>query len=558
MRKIMHKLWAGMMVLVIFITASLAVFQAFFLKDFFVSSKVDSVSSSVYSAVDGQEVSSTSGLFGKLDSLAYSEDIGLEIVDSSGKTVYINGQNQETGSTEVRNVSLLAGKGAAGEDAGNGYSGSQRSTDGSGAGSTGSGSGYGSSGTSGGSENAGSGTGAGGYGSGADSSGSATAQQGSTTAGQGYGKGSGVIQEGQLRQQLIQNGLAGRNAVQETVHPVYGFEVMVLSVAFKAADGKDFVALATIPLAPIDEMIGIMNRVLAGAAALLLLLSGIIAFFMSRNITKPLNSLTAAAGEIEQGNLEARASIRSRDETGTLGRTFNRMAERLQKTERFRKEIIENVSHELRTPLSIIKGYSELIRDVTGDNKEKREGQLEVISQEADRLGVIVDDILDYSQIQSGLMELNVDSFDISEMARNVIRKYELALGESGMKINFSGPEALSVKGDKVRIEQVLQNLVKNAINYSPEGKDIDIRVADSEGKALVEVSDHGLGIPEEELDFIWDRYYRTKGIKKKKIYGSGLGLSIVKSILDAHEASCSVESREGVGTTFRFSLKKG
>lgn len=520
MKKISYKLWAGMMALVFFITVSLAIFQVFFLKDFFISGKVKNVSSTVYEAVNGQDMSSASGVFDKLDSLAYSEDIGLEIVDTEGKSIYINGQNQPVGVQEIKTVALLSGKTSSGNGAGSGDNGYQ-----------------------GGAANGGSG-------------GTQAQQGGSGSSGQSYGKG-GIIQEGQLRQQLIQNGLEGKNTVQEIIHPVYGFEVMVLSIPFKSADGKNYVALATIPLAPIDEMIGIMNRVLAVAAILLILLSGILAFFMSRNITKPLNKLTEAAVEIEQGNLEARVSIKSRDETGALGMTFNKMAERLQKTERFRKEIIENVSHELRTPLSIIKGYAELIRDVTGDNKSKRESQLEVISQEADRLGVIVDDILDYSQIQSGLVELNVTSFDISEMIRDVIMKYSLVLDESSMKINYYGPESVTVKGDKVRVEQILQNLVKNAINYSPEGKDIDIRVTDSGEKAFIEVGDHGAGIPEEELEFIWDRYYRTKGIKKKKIYGSGLGLSIVKSILDAHGATCSVFSKEGEGTTFRFSLDK-
>ncbi|MHC1720343.1 MAG: sensor histidine kinase [Clostridiaceae bacterium] len=510
MKKISHKLWAGMMALVFFITVSLAAFQVFFLKDFFVSSKVKSVSSNVYGAVNGQDMSSASGIFAKLDSLAYSEDIGLEIVDAKGESIYINGQSQKVGVREMKSVALLSGKTSSGNGGGSSDNGDQ----------------------------------------------GGAANGGSGSAGQGYGKG-GIIQEGQLRQQLIQNGLEGKNTVQEIVHPVYGFEVMVLSIPFKSADGKNYVALATIPLAPIDEMIGIMNRVLAVAAMLLILLSGILAYLISRNITRPLNRLTAAAGEIEQGNLEARVSIKSRDETGALGRTFNRMADRLQKTERFRTEIIENVSHELRTPLSIIKGYAELIRDVTGENKSKRDSQLEVISQEADRLGVIVDDILDYSQIQSGLVELNVTSFDISEMIRGVIRKYQLVLDESSMKINYNGPESVYVKGDKVRIEQILQNLVKNAINYSPEGKNIDIKVMDEGEKAFIEVGDHGAGIPEEELEFIWDRYYRTKGIKKKNIYGSGLGLSIVKSILDAHGATCSVESKEGEGTTFRFSLDK-
>ncbi len=521
----MHKLWAGMMVLVLFITASLAVFQVFFLKDLFIDGKVKNVSASVYEALNGQEISSASGFSDRLDSLAYREDIALEIIDSKGSTIYINGQSpdstgvevnlNQTGGTESISVSLLAGNGSG----------------------------------SGGSSQQGSGT---------ESSGSVQVNPDSSAApGQGNGKGSGVIQDGALKQRLIENGLAGKNAVEETVHPVYGFEVMVLSIAFKAADGNDYVALATIPLAPIDEMIGIMNKVLALAAAVLLLLSGILAFFMSRNLTRPVNKLTAAAGDIEKGNLDSRVDIRSSDELGALGRTFNKMAERLQKTERLRKEIIENVSHELRTPLSIIKGYAETIRDVTGDNKAKRDGQLDIISQESDRLGVLVDDILDYSQIQSGLMELDVTAFDISEMIRDIIRKYEVVLGESGMRIIFSGAAAAAVKGDRVRIEQVLQNLIKNAINYSPEGKDIEIQVVDLDSRARVKVSDQGVGIPEDELEFIWDRYYRTKGIKKRKIYGSGLGLSIVKSILEAHGAAYSVESKEGSGTTFWFELEK-
>jgi signal transduction histidine kinase len=491
MHKIMHKIWAGMMVLVLFITLSLAVFQVFFLKDFFIDNKVKNVSSSVYYTLNGQEISDQSGIYGRVDSLAYSEDIGLEVIDSKGNSIYINGQSPETV----------------------------------------------------GSETSGSGSGAG--------------SGGAQATGQGYGKGNGVIQEGTLKQRLIKNGLAGKNLVEETVHPVYGFEVMVLSISFEAADRNDYVALATIPLAPIDEMIGIMNKFLVAAAAILLLLSGIMAFFMARNLTKPVNKLTEAAEDIEKGILDTRVYIKSSDEIGALGKTFNKMAERLQKTERLRKEIIENISHELRTPLSIIKGYSELIRDVTGENKVKRNGQLEVISQEADRLGILVDDILDYSQIQSGLMDLNITRFDISEMIRDVIKKYEVVLGESGMKILYSGAGTTTVTADKVRIEQVLQNLIKNAINYSPDGKDIEVAIEDSGTRARIKVSDHGIGIPEAELEFIWDRYYRTKGIKKRNIYGSGLGLSIVKSILDAHKAGYSVESKEGSGTTFWFELEK-
>ncbi|MBP1744868.1 MAG: signal transduction histidine kinase [Firmicutes bacterium] len=527
----MHKLWAGMMVLVLLITASLAVFQVFFLKDLFIDSKVKNVSSSVYVTLNGQEISSASGISDKLDSLAYREDIALEIIDSRGNTIYINGQSPDSAGIEVNmnqtvgmesiNVSLLAGNGSG----------------------------------SGGSSQQGSGTES--SGSGGSSVETQVQPDSSAAAGQGYGKGSGVIQDGELKQRLIENGLAGKNAVEETVHPVYGFEVMVLSIAFKDAVGEDYVALATIPLAPIDEMIGIMNKVLALAAAVLLLLSGVLAFFMSRNLTRPVKKLTAAAGDIEKGNLESRVDIRSNDELGALGRTFNKMAERLQKTERLRKEIVENVSHELRTPLSIIKGYAETIRDVTGENKARRDGQLDIISQESDRLGVLVDDILDYSQIQSGLMELDVTNFDISEMIREIIRKYEVVLGESGMRIIFSGARAAAVRGDKVRIEQVLHNLIKNAINYSPDGRDIEVQVEDTGSRARVKISDHGVGIPEEELEFIWDRYYRTKGIKKRKIYGSGLGLSIVRSILEAHKAGYSVESREGSGTTFWFELDK-
>jgi signal transduction histidine kinase len=167
----------------------------------------------------------------------------------------------------------------------------------------------------------------------------------------------------------------------------------------------------------------------------------------------------------------------------------------------------------------------------------------------------MVSDILDYSRMTTYGIELEVTEFDMSDLIQDLTTKYQVLVKDSKISVGYESADQIRVKGDRIRLEQAIENLMRNAINYSPDGGEVKVLVKYKEDKVRIEVRDQGVGIPEEELPMIWERYYRTKGIKKRKIYGSGLGLSIVKSILEAHKAMYGADSVPGEGTTFWFEL---
>jgi len=234
------------------------------------------------------------------------------------------------------------------------------------------------------------------------------------------------------------------------------------------------------------------------------------------------------------------------------------MGQQLSKIEQLRKDLIANVSHELRTPLSLIRGYAETIRDVTGNVPDKREKQLGIIIEETERLGKIVDDILNLSQLQTGYLSLNKSRFPIMKTLAAVVKRYDVLSQKTGVQIVLQGSSDGLVEADEARIEQVLYNLINNGFNHTPRGGTITVNAIDGLKAVRVEVSDTGSGIPEEDLPHIWDRYYKAeKASGKRRAAGTGLGLAIVKSVLEAHQAAYGVESKREVGTTFWFELKK-
>jgi signal transduction histidine kinase len=257
------------------------------------------------------------------------------------------------------------------------------------------------------------------------------------------------------------------------------------------------------------------------------------------------------------GNLAARIKLVSRDEIGRLADTINHMGHELSKIDQLRKDLIANVSHELRTPLSLIKGYAETIRDISGSVPEKREKQVNIIIEEADRLSNIVDDILNLSQMQAGYLNLQIGSFMLSDTLDKVLKRFEILGEKTKVSLHLENAPAFLVKADETRIEQVLFNLINNAFNHSAPGGIIKVATFESPDKVRVSVSDTGKGIPKEEIDYIWDRFYKADKSGQRKMSGTGLGLAIVKNILNAHHAAFGVESQVGLGTTFWFELKK-
>jgi signal transduction histidine kinase len=250
-----------------------------------------------------------------------------------------------------------------------------------------------------------------------------------------------------------------------------------------------------------------------------------------------------------------RLKPKSDDEIGRLSGAINHLGEELSKTEQIRRDFIANVSHELRTPLSLIRGYAETVRDVSGDNRDKREEQLGIIIEESERLGLIVDDILDLSRMQSGSISLDTAPFDLSKTIDGVVKRYDILSAQTGIQIACDNNEGVLVQADEARIEQVLYNLINNAFNYSKSGGIVTVRVKPKENAVRVEVSDTGSGIADKDLDNIWERYYKGDKSEGRKAVGTGLGLAIVKNILEAHKAKFGVNSIIGKGTTFWFQL---
>lgn len=217
--------------------------------------------------------------------------------------------------------------------------------------------------------------------------------------------------------------------------------------------------------------------------------------------------------------------------------------------------MIANVSHELRTPLSLIRGYAETLRDVTGNEPEKRSRQLGIIIDESERLSKIVDDILNLSQLQSGHFQLNKTRFRINDVVHRVTKRYALLSEKTGVDVVVEPSGDAILEADESRIEQVLYNLINNAFNHTPQGGTITITTRTSADTVRVEVSDTGSGIAAQDIPHIWDRFYKSKN-QTDFSHGTGLGLAVVKAVLKAHGAGFGVESQPHVLTTFWFEFK--
>jgi signal transduction histidine kinase len=261
--------------------------------------------------------------------------------------------------------------------------------------------------------------------------------------------------------------------------------------------------------------------------------------------------------EIAAGNFLSRIDNKKEDEIGELAEAINELGQELTKIEQLRKDLIANVSHELRTPLSLIQGYAETIRDISGDIPEKRQKQLGIIIEESQRLSAIVDDILKLSQLQSGYASLQKTVFSIIETVDSVITRYTGLCEQADIQIGFQSEKNAIVNADRARIEQVLHNLLFNAVNHTPAGGRISVTVVEEVNQVRIEISDTGKGIPEDEIPYIWDRYYKTEKNSGRQA-GTGLGLAIVKTILEAHRVPYGIQSTMGEGSTFWFELESG
>ncbi len=216
-----------------------------------------------------------------------------------------------------------------------------------------------------------------------------------------------------------------------------------------------------------------------------------------------------------------------------------------------------NVSHDLKTPLTMIRAYAEMIRDISYKDKVKMDKDLSVIIEETERLNVLVNDILDLSKMQADADSLNIEQFDLCELIKEVMRRYDILKTTEDYNFIMELPDNAKVSADKQKMMQVIYNLINNAINYTGDDKKVFIKVSKVKKEYLVEIKDTGKGIKKEEIPYIWDKYYKKDKKHQRNVVSTGIGLSIVKEILTKHKFDYGVKSVPKKGTTFYFKIKK-
>lgn len=371
-----------------------------------------------------------------------------------------------------------------------------------------------------------------------------------------YGGNSGPMMMGRAmdKREVFSEAAGGEITVRQVTHNRLNSRFLLVGIPVKQDNKVTGVLVISSPLASIKEAESIIKEQLMIVTVLMLLISLVLTYYSSKAFTRPILMINEAAAKMAAGNLSVKLKVEREDELGMLSETINYLSVQLQKIEQLRRELIANVSHEFRTPLSLIKGYAETIRDVTGDNPEKRNRQLEIILEETDRLKNMVNDTLNLSQMESEYFKPDIKAFDLWTSARNIRNRFTYMLEEKGQKLELSGKgDTLFVMGDEPRIEQVLYNFVNNACSHTAPGGLIRIEILENADNVKVQVSDSGSGIAAEQLPFIWDRFYKASAESK----GTGLGLAIAKKILEAHGSSFGVASEQGKGASFWFTLEK-
>ena len=313
----------------------------------------------------------------------------------------------------------------------------------------------------------------------------------------------------------------------------------------------------TASLEPLDSTIGILASQLVYVTIGVMLLSFVVAYFISKKLSKPISQINENAKEMANGNynieFKTNTNIKEIDE---LADTLDNTSVELSKTENLRREFLANVSHDLKTPLTMIKAYAEMERDFPSKNVKKRTENLNVIIEETDRLNLLVNDILELSKVQANVNKLEIEQFNLIELIKSILKRYDYLVMNENYNFVFEYKTNNVVKADKKRIEQVIYNLINNAINYTGDDKKVIIRVLNTNDGVKVEIADTGKGIDEKDLDLIWEKYYKVDKTYQRELKGTGLGLSIVKNILVNHGFKYGVESIKKKGTTFWFIIK--
>ena len=335
------------------------------------------------------------------------------------------------------------------------------------------------------------------------------------------------------------------------INPRFNNEVLLKAIKLNS----NTYAFLSSSLQPLDGAVEIIKKELVIVSIMVLLFSFLIGYFISKKLSKPIEKINKTAKIMAQGDYENAYFFIDENilELNELVATLNQTNDELTKIDELQKEILANVSHDLKTPLTMIKAYAEMVRDLTYKDDIKREDNLNVIIEETDRLNLLVNDIIELTKINNDLQNLNITEFDLVELINSIINRF----GIMDANFVFKNKLPIIVKADKIRIEQVIYNLIINAINYTGKDKKVIINLKENDKYVHVEIKDTGKGIDEEDLKLIWKRYYKVDKKYRREKKGSGIGLSIVENILKKHKFNYGVNSIKNKGTTFYFDIDK-
>lgn len=315
---------------------------------------------------------------------------------------------------------------------------------------------------------------------------------------------------------------------------------------------KYFITIKT-SLDPVDSTIDILKKMLVIVSILSLILSLALSYFISKRLSKPLVNMSKTAKKLGVGEYNVNFKKGDYTEIDDLADTLNYATNELTKTIEMRKDLIANVSHDLKTPLTVIKSYGEMIRDISGNDEKKRNEHIETIIREADHLTELVNDMLDLSKMESKLENINFVPMDLGESVNAIVERFKLKKEQDGYEFIVHTSGNTIINADRKKIDQVVYNLINNAINYSKNEKIIEIKVVEENKKVRFDCIDKGIGIKEEDIDSIWERFYRVRDNHTRPTVGTGLGLYIVKNILELHGFKYGVNSKIGEGSDFYF-----
>lgn len=288
--------------------------------------------------------------------------------------------------------------------------------------------------------------------------------------------------------------------------------------------------------------------VVAGLGGILVSLG--LTVILSKRIANPLQRMSKVARDMTQGNYKAEVSVNGQDEVAQLGDAINALAANLNHLDTSRKAFLADVAHELRTPMSYIRGYSQVLDEGLFESAEEERKYIRIIHDEAKRLESLVNDLFVLAQGDAKMLAMDKQPIEVSGLLSSVAERMRKKAEDKGIDIKFSGSDDIVLNADGARLEQVLVNLVDNAIRYTPTQGHIELRLRKLENFAEIAVSDTGVGIPKEELPHIWERMYRVEKSRSRARGGTGLGLAIVKQIIEAHGGTVDAQSEENWGTT--------